>query len=442
MRRTSSSIPTPALLLARVAASLVAVCCALSCGADNAPETPPAWTPQELELIGSLSPLPKLPPSPGNPIADDPKAAAFGQQLFFDTRLSANGGVSCATCHQPERYFTDGRPIAVGITAGQRHTPTIVGSHWAPFLFWDGRADSTWAQALGPIETPHEHGLTRVALARLIAQHHRADYEALFGPMPDVSDTARFPAQARPDPMNPDAFEHRRWMAMDADDRAVIDRVFANVGKSVEAYTRKLTPQPAPFDRYVEALRAGDPAGGGHLSVAAQRGLRAFVGEAQCVNCHNGPLLSDGTFHNIGLPRLSGQTRVDVGRSLGAVSVKAHPFRCGTPESAAGDCDELRFLNPRFEDFLGAFKTPTLRNVAKTAPYMHDGRFETLDAVLTFYKTLPGTPAVGHRELVLELLNPSVSNADLIAFLQSLTGPLPDARWLHPPSDAPAEATP
>ena len=220
-------------------------------------------------------------------------------------------------------------------------------------------------------------------------------------------------------------------------DRMAVNAVLANFGKAIEAYERKLVPREAPFDRYARKFLAGDPTAAQEISPAAQRGLRDFIGRAQCVNCHNGPLFTDRGFHNLGLPRIPGQTGVDVGRSLGAQSVKADDFRCGSVFSDTQRCEELRFLNPRFEDFLGAFKTPTLRNVARTAPYMHNGQFATLNDVLAFYRTLPEAAQVGHRELVLTLLDPAVSQTDLLAFLETLTGPLPDGQWLHPPQPIP-----
>ena len=218
-----------------------------------------------------------------------------------------------------------------------------------------------------------------------------------------------------------------------------VDRVFSNVGKAIEAYERKLRPQPAAFDRYVAALKAGDAQGGGHLSASARRGLRAFVGAGGCVNCHNGPLLTDKGFHNLGLPQArtaSGEllAGVESGRGRGAGLVKQDPFRCGEAFSDASSCQELKYLNPLFEDFLGAFKTPSLRNVAMTAPYMHAGQLATLQDVLTFYRTLPGQPRAGHRELSLQRLGGAIDDADLLAFLQSLTGPLPPAPWVQPPA--------
>lgn len=428
--------PTHRALLAASGVLLAMIACRAEPAAPS-PDGP--WTPAELALIGSLSPVPPLPPSPTNRVADSPEAAELGQRLFFDTRLSRNGKVACATCHIPSRAFTDGKQLAEGVGTAGRHAPTIIGAQWNTFQFWDGRKDSLWAQSLGPFEADVEHGISRVRLARLVAEHHEARYEALFGPLPDgLSDEVRFPDDARPVPYEPEHPHSRRWAQMLEGDRLAINTVVANVGKAIEAYERKLVPGTSPFDRYVAALASGDASGGGHLSPDARRGLRVFVGQGQCINCHNGPLLTDGEFHNLGLP-FDPASKIDQGRTLGAKAVLKDEFRCGSPYSEVPPerCDHLNFLNPEFVDFEGAFKTPTLRNVALTAPYMHDGQFATLQEVLGFYKTLPGQARIGHRELVLELLQGDISSDDLIAFLQALTGDLPDERWMHPPPETP-----
>jgi cytochrome c peroxidase len=396
-------------------------------GCESPPESP--LSPEELALIQSLSPPPPMPPSPTNRFADDPKAADLGHALFFDARLSANGKVSCSTCHAPELYFADGKPLAEGVGKVSMHSPTLFGSHYGPFQFWDGRADSSWSQALGPLEAPNEHGMTRLSVAHQIALNYAQAYTSVFGPLPELADGSRFPPSGRPHPLDPAHPEQLAWGSMTDTDRDAVNRVYANVGKAIEAYTRKIVPGAAPFDAYVAATKAGDPTGGGHLSPQALRGVRAFVGEAQCINCHNGPLLTDFAFHNLGLPgdRL-------IGRSKGASQVLKNEFNCnGDYSDAAGLCDELTYLDPAFEDFRGAFKTPSLRNVAKTAPYMHAGQFGDLPAVIDFYKSLPDEPKIGHRELVLTLLSTSVSTEDLVAFLESLTGPLPDEKWTRPP---------
>ena len=417
----------------RVTCSLLLLALLTACRAP-AVDTDAPWSPAELALVRSLSPLPPLPPSPGNRYADDPRAAALGHKLFFDKALSANGSVACATCHEPQRYFTDGLPHAKGIGLAARNAPTILGAQWLPFLFHDGRKDSLWSQALGPLENEVEHGSDRLAIVQHVLARYRPEYEAIFGSLAALDNGARLGPHARPVPFGSADPAHQAWLALSDGDRDGINRVFANVGKALEAYERKLLPREAPLDRYVRALGAGDANGGGALSPAARRGLRAFIGKAQCVSCHNGPLLTDKGFHNIGLPAAPGQSGIDVGRGFGAQQAKLDPFRCGGAYSDTQQCDELRFLNPRFEDFLGAFKTPSLRNVARTAPYMHSGQFSTLAEVLQFYRSLPGKAQVGHREFVLTLLDPGVDSADLLAFLDALTGDLPDARWLVPPT--------
>ncbi|MBM4343287.1 MAG: cytochrome-c peroxidase [Deltaproteobacteria bacterium] len=415
-------------------AGVLGWCLTGALGCTQADEPP--WSPQELRVIFSLSPPPTLAPSPGNRVADDDRAAQLGRHLFFDKGLSSNGQVACASCHDPIRHFTDGRQRARGVADTARNAPTIIGAPNAPFLFHDGRKDSLWAQALGPLENDAEHAFDRTAAVHHVAAHHRARYEAVFGPMPTAAELAALPAHARPRPLDSRHPQARAWAAMTELQRATVTRVFVHLGKAIEAYERKLVPLPGRFDRYVAALRTRDPSAAQVLSAQERRGLRAFIGVGGCVNCHNGPALSDQGFHNLGLPAAQGVVGVDGGRSVGADQVRRDEFRCGTvwsdatPTTAA--CQELRFLNPLFEDFLGAFKTPSLRNVARTAPYMHAGQFATLEEVVRFYQTLPGRAQVGHREWTLRPLPGSVVAADLVAFLQTLTGPLPDARWLGP----------
>lgn len=388
------------------------------------------WSSAELRVLYSLSPPPKPSPSAGNPFADDPRAAELGRKLFFDQALSADGTIACASCHDPKRYFTDGRARAKGLAMVDRNAPTVIGPGAAPFVFHDGRKDSLWAQALGPLENDAEHRFDRTAVLRRLAGQYRAEYEAIFGALPAPGELAALPAHARPRALDSRHPQQQAWAALTDAQRAAITGAFVNAGKAIEAYERKLAPAPAPFDAYVAAVKRQDPKADSLLPVAARRGLRAFLGEAGCVNCHNGPLLSDHGFHNLGLPPGEGVAGIDAGRSVGADLVRHDEFRCGSVWSAAKDCPELRFLNPQFEDFLGAFRTPSLRNVAETAPYMHAGQFATLGDVLKFYQTLPGQPTVGHRELTLRPLPSGIDAADLEAFLRTLTGPLPDAHWL------------
>lgn len=422
----------------RQLSAVAALCLLGGCADADAP-----WTAAEWRVIQSLSPPPSRPPaSPSNRWADDERAARWGHRLFFDRGMSRDGQVACATCHQPDKDFSDGRRQAHGQGATTRNAPTVVGAAWLPFLFHDGRRDSLWAQALGPLESESEHGSDRLAIAHHVARQWRADYEAIFGPLPPLHDAQRFPPHGRPVALDRRHPLQVAWASMTAADQDAVTEVFVHVGQALEAYQRKLVPQPSPFDRYVAAVKAGDPQGGGHLDAAARRGLRGFVGAGGCVNCHNGPLLSDKGFHNLGTPPpQDDQGRpvagLDAGRTIGAGQLKSDEFRCGSKWSGlpadATACAELRFLDPRFEDFQGAFKTPGLRNVARTGPYFHSGQMASLDAVVAFYQTLPGRPQLGHRELTLQPLPSDVAAPDLVAFLHSLTAPLQPPPWGEPP---------
>lgn len=345
---------------------------------------------EELALLESLQLRPggALAESRGNPYAEDPEAAELGRQLFFDPRLSANGKVACATCHAPERSFTDGRRRAHGLDEVPRNTPTLLGAAHLPFLGWEGKKDSLWAQSLAPLFHPREHGLDKGLLAELMRAHHRDGYERVFGPLDN-----------------------------DEED----DIVARHTAFALAAYVRTLEPVPGPFDRYVAALQEGDARGGGHLSASAVRGLKAFLGPGQCIHCHHGPRFTDGGFHNVGLPVDDDQDGGE-GRAMGARALLEDPARCGGPLSLERSCPELRFLDPSFEDFLGAFKTPTLRDLSRTAPYMHGGQLDTLSAVVTFYRQPPAPAAVGHRDLLLDRVDKDLDTDDMVAFLESLTG--------------------
>lgn len=181
--------------------AIIAIALAASAWWQFGPRSPAAWADADLVVLRSLSlnNLPPIPADPSNAVADDPRAAIFGHKLFFDTRLSANGAVSCATCHQPTRRFSDGFQKGRGIGLSGRNTRSIVGSAYSPWQYWDGRRDSQWAQALSPLEDPAEHGGNRMQFARFISVEpgYRAEYEALFGQLPDFSDRSRFPRRQR-----------------------------------------------------------------------------------------------------------------------------------------------------------------------------------------------------------------------------------------------------
>ena len=251
-----------------------------------------------LHWIGSL---PELQDDPTNKYADNPAAAKFGQKLFFDTRFSANGKVACASCHVPEKYFTDGLAKSKGVGEASRSAPSILGIAYSPWFFWDGRSDSLWSQALAPLESAVEHGGDRSQYVRIIYNDdsYKKAYESLFGELPDISDSRSFPLTAGP---VADQASNERWQGMSEKDRRAITRVFVNIGKAIAAYERLLMPTASRFDQYVEALLNSESAGGNILTNDEVAGLKLFIGKAMCITCHQGPLFTNNSFHNVGTP--------------------------------------------------------------------------------------------------------------------------------------------
>lgn len=403
-------------------------------GWQHTPAPLPAhWTEQQVAMLQSLAleSLPPLPPDPGNAVADDPGAAELGHHLFFDTRMSANGKVACATCHRPEHYFTDQLPVGVGITAGDRNTMSLVGVAYSPWLFWDGRKDSLWSQALEPLENPLEHGSNREEVAALIRSDadYRRRYGDVFGLLPEQQSD---------------------------------DRIFANVGKALSAYQRLLLPGATRFDNYVASIgrdRSLEPDDSPERNNSPERndspepnssplmttdelaGLRLFINKAQCVNCHNGPLLSNNSFHNTAVLSAPGLLPA-LGRAEGLRRAQADPFNCLGDFSDAGEngCLELQFAKGG-DDMIGAQRTPSLRDVSRTAPYMHAGQIERLEEVIEHYNNAD-LAMVGHNEAKPLGLR-AVEKKQLASFLRSLSAPLAtDPRWLEPPATLPKTAQP
>ncbi len=375
----------------------------------------PTWSPAETKLIASLSlsALPPLPADPSNAFGDDPVAAALGQALFFDTRLSGNGKVACASCHFPDRQFQDGTPLATGMGKTNRRTMPIAGTAYSVWLFWDGRRDSQWSQALGPLESLVEHGADRTQIARLVAANYATDYEKVFGPLPEVT---ALPKHASP---LGTAVAKAAWSSLDEQRREEVNRVFANVGKAIAAFERTIEPRPTRFDAFADALAAGRDTTD-LLTPEEAKGLRLFVGKGECTKCHNGPLLTDQHFHNTGVPAVAGMPE-DKGRIIATAQVAADPFNCLGAYSDAGpvDCAELRFMKREGEDLVRAYKTPSLRGVAGRAPYMHAGQIATLAEVVRHYNAAPAAPA-GHTELKPMAMNEAEIEA-LEAFLETLS---------------------
>ncbi len=394
----------------------------------------------ELKRLLALSPLGDVPPDPTNAVADDARAAKLGQSIFFDKRFSRDGSVSCSTCHDPARGWADGEALGTGLAQVERHSQSLWNVGYNRWFFWDGRADQLWNQALQPLEDAREHGTSRLAVLHSVAADEQlsAAYVDLFGPLPELSDGLRFPASARPVPENPEHRDQKAWTAMTAEDRASVNRAFANVGKSIAAFERKIVSRRAPFDVFVEGLIDGDAVKLRSLGATALRGLELFVSDrSHCNLCHSGPNFTDREFHNTRVPPRLGETRYDPGRFEGIAKVQENPFR-GTGElsddPAAAEL-KLDYLVQGGHTF-GEFKTPSLRNVAVSAPYMHQGQFETLRDVLGYYSTLEGSIAVHeHTEKILVPQNFTEAEiGELEAFLLALTDESLDPELTLPPT--------
>jgi cytochrome c peroxidase len=340
----------------------------------------------------ALDRLAPPPPDPGNRWADDARAADLGHRLFFDPRLSANGKVACATCHDPSKSFQDDIPLAKGVGTTDRRTMPVAATAYSPFLFWDGRKDSLWAQALGPLESPVEHGGDRTQYAETIARHYREEYESVFGARPDLRG------------------------------RDGATQVFVNIGKAIAAYERRIGYGPSRLDGFLAAWRKAGTPPRSILTSDERAGLALFVGKANCTQCHNGPLLTNNEFHNTGVPAHPALPQ-DHGRIRGLAAAKTDEFNCHSRWSdSKGDCPELDYLPPADAQLERAFKVPSLRNVADRSPYMHAGQFQTLAEVLDHYNRAPAAPA-GHTELKpLGLDRKELEQLE--AFLRSLSGGL------------------
>jgi len=374
------------------------------------------WSAKEIAELTSLSlrELGEVPPDPTNRVADDARAAALGERFFFDTRLSGDGRVSCGTCHDPRREFQDGIPLGIGSAQTNRRTMPVAATAHSPFLFWDGRKDSQWAQALGPLESAVEHGGTRAQYAHVVAAHYREDYERLFGSLPDL---AGLPAVAGP----VDAPVARAaWEGLSRTRRDAVTGIFVNIGKAIAAYERRIQYRPSRFDRYVETLQETGRGPDNVLSRDEVAGLRLFVGKGNCANCHNGPLFTNNEFHNTGVSTRPGLPP-DVGRLAGADNVLRDEFNCRSPWSdASTQCAELEFLITGDLVLERAFKVPSLRNVADRAPYMHAGQIGTLAEVIEHYNRAPQAPS-GRSELEPLRLS-ALERRQIEAFLRSLSG--------------------
>jgi cytochrome c peroxidase len=389
---------------------------ASACGRTSAPTDPDALTTAERAALATLSPLPPVPADPTNAVADDPRAAALGQLLFFDEALAGPllvdsergkagelGKVSCRTCHAGPALDDAGKHLSVGAGRGTRNSPPLLNSVFYRWNNWGGRFDTPWALVLGALEKADVMNGSRLAVVHAVRTKYRAEYEAIFGPLDAaLADPTRFPPAGKPGAP--------AWDAMPPGDRRLVDTVFANTGKLIAAYMRLLVAREAPFDRFV----AGEAMA---ISPAAKRGVRLFL--RHCASCHAGPHFSDDEFHALAVAQFgAGVPDTDLGRFADVPDLLASPFNAA---GAFGDAKRTVDV-AQTPALRGQFRTPTLRNVAVTAPYMHAGQLATLDAVVAFYNAGGGNVEGVVKDPEMKRLGLTVAQqSDLVAFMQTLT---------------------
>ncbi len=279
--------------------------------------------------------------------ADNPltlEKVELGKQLYFDPRLSCDETVSCASCHDPKKGWSNGTPFATGVRSqvGGRSSPTIINAAYSELQFWDGRALRLEGQALGPIQNPIEmdHKLEDCVSKLNKIPGYKEQFQKVFG----------------------------------------TDVTPENIAKAIASFERTVLSGNAPYDHYKAGKKDA-------LSPAAERGMKLFFGKAHCSACHTGPNFSDDSFHNIG------------------VGMKAEKPDLG------------RFEVTKVLGDKGAFKTPTLREVARHAPYMHDGSMKTLEEVIEHYDR-GGIPNAQLDEEVFPLKLTAVEKSDLVTFMK------------------------
>jgi cytochrome c peroxidase len=322
-----------------------------------------AWSTGAPGQFLANGPLPPVPVPPDNPQTD--AKVRLGAQLYFDTRLSADNTISCATCHDPKTGWANHHPTDTGIRGqvGGRNSGTILNAAYMRVQFWDGRAASLEEQALGPIHNPIEMGETLENVVRKLnaIPGYRAQFNTVFGT--DV---------------NTDG-----------------------IARAIAAFERTVVTGPAPYDRWLAGEKTA-------MAPAAVRGLGLFNGKGHCSPCHSGPTFSDQGYHNIGVGM--GKKNPDLGRE--AVSKDPHDR--------------------------GRFKTPGLRSCALAPPYLHDGSEQTLADVIEYYDS-GGIQNPNLDPLLLPLSLTPREKADLVAFLEALTGPQPNITPPALPEAAPAQ---
>jgi cytochrome c peroxidase len=346
------------------------------------------------EMLAIVQHGPWPPPArrdPSNRVSGKPEAIALGEKLFFEPRLSGTGSVLCATCHAPWRQFQDARPRGFGLQEVDRNTLTVLNTAFYRWYGWDGGNDSLWAQSIRPLLDVREMNASSAHVAGVVRKLFPLEYEKAFGSKPPQDD----------------------------------EQLLVDVGKALAAFQETLITPRTPFDEFRDSFKTGAPS---NYAQSAQRGLKIFVGKGNCNVCHFGPHFTNGEFADTGIPFFVAPGKVDPGRLEGVKRLQASPFNLLGRHNDDADrttATGTRHVQLQHRNF-GEWRVPGLRNVAQTAPYMHNGSLATLRDVVRHYSELNEERLHADGERVLKRLNLTAQEIDdLVAFLESLS-PLPD----------------
>ena len=350
------------------------------------------WSPEEVRAVGQHGPWPSPPArDPSNKVSGAPAGIALGEHLFNDPRLSGDGRMSCATCHQAGREWSDGLARGRGAVELDRRTPSLWNIGYLHWFGWDGAGDSLWAQSIRPLLDPREMNGGPTHAAGLLRDDAAlaCGYEKAFGSKPGPDD----------------------------------EQLLVDTAKALAAFQATLVSPRTSFDDFRDALVAGDREHASRYPLAAQRGLKLFIGEGNCNLCHLGPRFTSGEFGDIGIPFFVRPGEVDSGRHGGLGRLAASPFNLlgKYNDDPTGNTTRRTRHVQRQHSNVGEFRVPGLRQVGRGGPYMHNGSLATLEDVVRHYSEV--SPDRLHSDgiaLVRPLGLTTEQSADLVAFLRTL----------------------
>jgi cytochrome c peroxidase len=355
------------------------------------------FTDEEKRKILSHGPWPpKRRRDPSNRVSGRIEAVALGERLFFEPRLSGTGSVNCGTCHVPYRRFQDARARGFGLEDVDRNTPTVLNVRFNRWFGWDGANDSLWSQSIRPLLDPREMRSSAAIVASFLRNNEffSRGYERAFGRSPPASN----------------------------------DEVLVDVGKALAAFQETLVSGRTPFDDFRDAVERDDLSAQQRYPADAKRGLKIFIGKGNCSICHFGAAFTNGEFADSGVSFFVRPGVVDPGRQGGIKKLLASEFNLlgrfndeAPRDAGKSSAVSTRHVEAQHRNF-GEFRVPGLREVAETAPYMHNGSLATLEDVVRFYSELDEERLHADGEKILRALHLSAQEiADLVSFLRSLS---------------------